>query len=129
MKRLIALLLAMICLVGLTGCTFMEEMADMLYTTSEYRKFKSFADKHKAGMKKEKVLDELGYPDAYRDALGDYYSNRDENFQENLLEDDSAVWIYECHKLPDPAEPYRLKITFNIEGKSEHAELTLVPGG
>jgi hypothetical protein len=48
---------------------------------------------------------------------------------EILLEDSGSAWLYECWKQADPADPYRLKITFNAEGKSESATLTLVPGG
>ncbi len=82
----------------LTGCT------DALFTTAEYRAYQSFAEKHNAGMEKQEILDQLGCPDGYVDAQGNYQSI-------------------------EPADPYRLKITFDADGNSESAELTLVPGG
>lgn len=105
---------------------------NMLFTTAEYRTYQSYADKHKAGMEKQEILDKLGCPDGYVDAQGNYHAIArvdQESFEENLAEDNSAVWVYECWKRPDPADPYRLKITFDADGKSKSAELTLVPGG
>lgn len=110
----------------LTGCT------DVLFTTAEYRAYQTFAEKHHAGMEKQTILDELGCPDGYYNMQGRYqnipYADQ-ESFQATLLEDNSTAWVYECWKRPDPADPYRLKITFDAEGKSTSAELTLVPGG
>ena len=124
MKR--CLLVILLAALLLTGC------ADMLFTTSEYRSYQSFADKHKAGMEKQEILDKLGCPDGYVDAQGNYQSIKpadQKSFEENLAEDSSDAWVYECWKRPDPADPYRLKITFDADGKSKSAELALVPGG
>ena len=124
MKR--CLLVILLAALLLTGC------ADMLFTTSEYRSYQSFADKHKAGMEKQEILDKLGCPDGYVDAQGDYHNipyADCESFEENLTNDNSAMWIYEYWKRPDPADPYRLKITFDADGKSKSVELMLVPGG
>lgn len=122
-KYILAVLLVALLL---TGCT------DALFTTAEYRAYQAFAGKHNAGMERQAVLDELGYPDGYYDMQGNYqripYADQ-ESFQEILLTNLSTAWIYECWKRPDPADPYRLKITFDTEGNSESAELTLVPGG
>ena len=110
----------------LSGC------ADMLFTTAEYRSYHAFANKHKAGMEKQEILDTLGCPDGYYDMQGNYQSipyADQESFKEILLTNLSTAWVYECWKRPDPADPYRLKITFDAEGNSERAELTLVPGG
>lgn len=126
MQRWIALLLILACLMGLSGC------GDLLFTTSEYRSYQSFVDQHKDGVEKQEILDKLGCPDGYWDALGNYHTIAradHESFEKNLEEDNSTAWVYECWKRPDPADPYRLKITFNIEGQIESAELTLVPGG
>ena len=122
-KYILAVLLVALLL---TGCT------DALFTTAEYRAYQVFAGKHNASMERQAVLDELGYPDGYYDMQGNYqripYADQ-ESFQEILLTNLSTAWIYECCKRPDPADPYRLKITFDTEGNSESAELTLVPGG
>ena len=110
----------------LTGCT------DMLFTTAEYRTYQSFAQKHDAGMDPQAILEKLGCPDGYYDAQGNYQSipsAEQGRFVEILLEDSGSAWLYECWKRADPADPCRLKITFNAEGKSESATLTLVPGG
>ena len=122
-KYILAVLLVALLL---TGCT------DALFTTAEYRTYQTFAEKHDVGMEKQAILDELGYPDGYYDVQGNYQSilyADQESFEEILLTNLSTAWVYECWKRPDPADPYRLKITFDAEGSSERAELALVPGG
>ena len=110
----------------LSGCT------DMLFTTAEYRSYHAFANKHKAGMEKQEILDTLGCPDGYVDTQGNYQTiphAEQDSFVDLLLTDSVTAWVYECWKRPDPADPYRLKITLDQNGKSTSAELTLVPGG
>ena len=122
-KYILAVLLVALLL---TGCT------DTLFTTAEYRTYQAFVGKHNAGMEKQAILNELGCPDGYYDMQGNYQSipyADQESFKEILLKDQSTAWVYECWKRPDPADPYRLKITFDAEGNSERTELTLVPGG
>lgn len=122
-KYILAVLLVALLL---TGCT------DALFTTAEYRAYQAFAEKYNAGMEKQEILDELGCPDGYVDAHGNYQSipyADQKSFEDKLLTNFSTVWVYECWKRPDPADPYRLKITFDAEGNSESAALTLVPGG
>ena len=122
-KYILAVLLVTLLL---TGCT------DALFTTAEYRTYQAFTENHDAGMEKQAILDKLGCPDGYYDMQGKYqgipYADQ-ESFQEILLTNLSTAWVYECWKRPDPADPYRLKITFDAEGNSKSAELTLVPGG
>ncbi len=118
----LALLVALL----LTGC------ANMLFTTAEYRSYHAFANKHKAGMEKQEILDTLGCPDGYVDAQGNYQTiphAEQDSFVDLLLTDSVTTWVYEYWKRPDPADPYRLKIAFDQDGKSTLAELTLVPGG
>lgn len=105
---------------------------DLLFTTSEYRTYQSFANNHRAGMEKQEILDKLGCPDGYVDAQGNYQAIKradQESFKDNLSADTSTTWVYECWKRPDPADPYRLKITFDADGKSKGVELAIVPGG
>ena len=126
MKQYKCVLVMLLVALLLTGCS------DMLFTTAEYRSYQSFVDNHKAGMSKQEILDKLGCPDGCVDAQGNYQSIKpadQKSFEENLAEDSSDAWVYECWKQPDPADPYRLKITFDAEGNSESAALTLVPGG
>ena len=126
MKRVVPLILAVINVLGLVGCT------GTFFTTAEYRTYQTFAGKHNAGMEKQTILNELGRPDGYYDMQGNYQSIPyavQESFKEILLTNLSTAWVYECWKRPDPADPYRLKITFDAEGASESAELVLVPGG
>ena len=126
MKRVVPLILAVINVLGLVGCT------GTFFTTAEYRTYQTFAEKHNAGMEKQTILNELGCPDGYYDMQGTYQSipyADQESFQEILLTNLSIAWVYECWKRPDPADPYRLKITFDAEGASESAELVHVPGG
>ena len=110
----------------LTGCS------NMLFTTAEYRSYQAFSNQHKAGMEKQEIWSKLGCPNGYYDAQGNYQnipSADSESVREILMADSCAAWVYECWKRPDPADPYRLTITFNAEGNSESATLNLVPGG
>lgn len=127
MKRITALCTCLVLLaLCFTGC------ADVLFTTAEYRSYQSFAKNYKAGMEKQEILDKLGCPDGYVDAQGNYQTIRhadQESFKANLSADTSTTWVYECWKRPDPADPYRLKITFDADGNSISVGLMLVPGG
>ena len=109
-----------------------EDAVDNLFVTDDYRMYNSFYKHYKDCTDKQTVLDKLGYPEAYFDALGSLvnipYSEREE-YEEELMSSDGTVWSYSCHKYSDPAEPYRLKITFNEEGKSVGIEFQLIPGG
>lgn len=126
MKRLISILAFLISLSLMAGCS------DGIFTTKEYRSYQSFAEHHQAGTEKQAIFNTLGWPDGYFDNQGNYqhisYAER-EDFKSKLLDNSSAVWVYECHKWSDPADPYRLKITFDSEGKSTSAEMAVVPGG
>ena len=59
MKRVVPLILAVINVLGLVGCT------GTFFTTAEYRTYQTFAEKHNAGMEKQTILNELGRPDGY----------------------------------------------------------------
>ena len=103
LKCIIAMIMAALLLIG---CT------DILFTTSEYRSYKSFVDNHKAGMEKEDILDELGSTDGYRDVLRNYHAIAradHERFEENLAEGTSVAWAYECSKQPSPPQYLRQK--------------------
>jgi outer membrane protein assembly factor BamE (lipoprotein component of BamABCDE complex) len=122
MKKLIALALAVVCVISLVGCT----------TTKEYRLYQSFAEMHKAGMEKQEILKKLGCPDSYIDAQGNNQSIKHadrESFEKTLSSDRSTAWFYDCYQFSDPANPCRLKITFDTEGKSVRAEFDFVAGG
>ena len=122
----VAVCIIAIALNFLTGC------ADALFATAEYRTYQIFAENHKIGMEKQEIIDTLGSPDGYYDAEGTYQSIKAadrESFKENVAADLSSSWAYVCWKRHDPADPYRLIITFDAEGKSLNAELTVVPGG
>lgn len=110
----------------LAGC------AEDLFKTAEYRTYKSFSEKHQTGMDAQKIMTDLGCPDAYCDVKGAYCKiNRAdrEKYKEKLLATPGTIWYYECYELPDPANPCRLVITFNDEGKSTDATFSYVPGG
>lgn len=110
----------------LSGCS------EILFTTAEYRTYRSFCDRHKAGTEKQDVYEKLGCPDGYVDGVGEYhhisFADR-ENAAEKLYAADAVIWVYECWKYSDPAEPYRLKVSFDSAGKSVEATMTVVPGG
>lgn len=110
----------------LTGCT------DLLFTTEEYRRCEAFAKKDRNGMKKEAVIARLSYPDHFRDRDGAYQTtvriNRDAR-NGMILGEYPSTWVYECWKRPDPADPYRLIITFDSHGKVSNISWSYVPGG
>ena len=49
MKRVVPLILAVINVLGLVGCT------GTIFTTAEYRTYQTFAGKHNAGMEKQTI--------------------------------------------------------------------------
>lgn len=97
--RFAALLLLLALL--LTGC-----VGD-LFKTKDYRSYKAFAQAHEPGMEQEEILRQLGEPDSRT----------------------AEKWSYECYELPDPANPCRLVISFDDEGKSVDVTFDYVPGG
>jgi len=126
MKRWIAFILVISCMLSLAGC------ADILFVTKTYRSYESFSAKHKPGMEKQKVLEQLGCPRGYCDAQNDYHARGNDNwdqFEQDILAADATKWSYECYKYSDPADPYRLHILFDAEGKSVSAQLEPVWGG
>lgn len=126
MKRLTPVLtVLLIVALMMTGCS------ELLFTTDEYRSYQRFLDHHQAGTERQAVMDELGCPDGYYDDKGAYHHipYLEEDAYKEILLDEGTVFVYECYKRPDPAEPYRLRITFDSEGKSTEAELVIVPGG
>lgn len=126
MRRCKFVLLLLLVVLLLTGCV------QDLFKTAEYRAYKSFSEKYQAGTEAQKILAELGCPDAYNDGKGNYCPiNRAdrESYTEKLSATPGTIWYYECYELPDPANPCRLVITFNDEGKSTNATFSYVPGG
>lgn len=127
MKRFLSFLaLGLTVLILLCSCDF--------YVTDEYRAYNSFYEHYKNGMDKEKVLGKLGgYPEYFYDEGGNSFNKRDfdddDKYREAILENDCRIWVYNCHELPDPANPYRLKITFDENGKSIGVDFEFVPGG
>lgn len=101
-------------------------------TTKEYRTYKSFAERNQLGMSKQEVFDKLGCPDGCKDPDGYYHSvifEDRETFEAGISADMSTEWYYDCYELPDPANPYRLEIAFDGEGRSESIEFDYIPGG
>ena len=105
---------------------------DQHVTTQEYLSDLSFSQNKHVGIDKEGVLLLLGYPDGYRDAEGVYqafpYDKRVEA-QAKLMEEDVVVWVYTGYKRPDPADPYRMTVTFDENGETVDARLEMIPGG
>ena len=129
MKRLLMIVAALSLMALLAGCT------DLIYTTDDYKTYKTFAslaNRDNATTQKQAVLDALGCPDGYIDGDGNYQHipvQEQEAFTQHLLSEESTVWVYECNKRPDPAEPYRLRIFFDAEGNGTAVSFDPVPGG
>ena len=83
-------------------------------------------------MTKSGIFSRFGTPHSFTDENGEkqnyVYAYSDEG-QEELLRIYSSVWVYEFWKYGDPADPYRVFITFDSEGKTTSVEMTAVGGG
>ena len=126
MKRLICIILLFVFTVQLTGCV------DAMFTTHDYRTYNAFAKRHKPGTEKQDVLASLGEPVSYSNGQESYRKNSFDDraqFTKNIMDNDATVWVYECYEMPDPANPYRLIIRFDDEGKTTEIKWYLVPGG
>ena len=125
MKRLVSVCAVILIVALLSAC------ADQFYTTTSFRRYQSFAERYKLGMDRQDVIDKLGIPDSYRDEEGEYHKvpvMEEDAFKEILLKE-GTEFVYTCHKYRDPADPYRLRITFNDEGKSADLEFEQIGGG
>ena len=126
MKKVIVLcaclLVAVMCLSGCQG----------VGTTSKYRAYSAFAQSHKPGMSKEKVFEKMGCPYSYRDDQGNFMvidTDDRGDFEDSISAETAAIWYYDCYELPDPANPYRLTVVFDENGKTVSAEMNAVLGG
>lgn len=116
----------------LAGGIILHIIGTFVGTTKEFRTYKSYAKRNELGSSRQEIFDKLGYPDGIRDSDGYYHSVMFEDreaFEAGISADTSTEWYYDCHELPDPANPYRLRITFDGEGRSENIEFDYVPGG
>ena len=124
-STIICLLLVLSCL---SGCV------DSLFTTQEFKQYQSFSKNYKVGMKKERVIKRIGYPDSYRDLDGNNYrwnyrEDNKEDFQNFAFDDTVSEWHYDCYELSDPANPYRLHVYFDSDGKCTNVDFEAVRGG
>lgn len=130
-KRVFIAIAAVVFLV-LSAGLILNSIGYFVGTTKEYRTYRSFAKRNELGMSRQEVFDKLGCPDCLRDSDGYYhsvmYDDRDD-FEAGISADTSTEWHYDCHEFPDPANPYRLKIAFDSEGRSESTTFDYVPGG
>jgi len=123
LKKIIRLSICLLLLVAcFTGC--ME--------TREYSLYRSFAKSYKVGMDKQKALNRIGCPDVYIDVDGNHYRYRYDNkesFAEDVLCESAVIWIYDCYQYRDPANPCRLKLSFDSKGKCKDVDFSFVAGG
>lgn len=129
MKKFLYTFLLIFMIISLLGCT------DSFSYTRKYNSYNNFAKKDKIGIIKQNILDRFGYPDDYCDLEENFHSlpyinnENSEEYKAILLNNDSHIWIYECYMFPDPANPYRLKIVFDENGKSTENIFEIVEGG
>lgn len=136
MKKIIKLSICFILLVAcLTSCTNpITMLEDRLFYTKSYVLYRDFHQDYKVGMDKEEVVEQIGYPDRYRDADGNVYRHNyreqeREDFNKGALSDNVVIWSYDCYQLRDPANPYCLKVYFDSEGKCTNVTFEIVKGG
>lgn len=130
-KRVFIAIAAAVVLV-LAGGLILHSIGILSGTTKEYRKFKSYAQRSELGRSRQEVFDKFGCPDGCKDPDGYYRSvifEDREGFEAGIPADLSTEWYYDCWQYPDPANPYRLEIRFDSQGKSESIEFDYVPGG
>ena len=128
MKKIL-IFIAILAVASLLLCSCTE----YAFTTSSYKKFKSFADsRNSIGLDKQEVLAKLGYPRSFTGADGELnevdISNKEASKAE-LLDSGESVWVYECHKYSDPRDPHRLKVTFDSDEKISEITFSIIGGG
>ncbi len=131
-KILLIVLTALVIAIVLSGVLILNSIGPFAGTTKEYRTYKSFAKRNELGMSRQEIFDKLGCPDGRKDSDGYYHSimfEDREGFEDGISADMSTEWYYDCWEYPDPANPYRLVIRFEAEGRSESIEFDYVPGG
>lgn len=123
-KKMVVLTVCILCFsVLLSGCT------EYLFTTQSYRKCKSFSDQFARGGRnysKQDVYSKLGCPDGYMTEEAGY-SRAGE--KQRLFDDDVYCWVYDGYEMPDPANPFRMTVTFDKDGKCIDVVFTMVQGG
>ncbi len=130
MKKVMLYMLLLLFAVGsLSGC------GEDLFTTKEYRQMKGIYKQIEDGKtytKDDLYSKMLGCPEGYY-GVDEKYTNIPFEDREAIVDviygEEVDVWIYTCYELSDPANPYRLKITFDSEGNAIQAEFDFIPGG
>ncbi len=111
----------------LCGCS-----TEFLFTTSTYKNFSRFVERHESGIAKQAIFNSFGTPHSFSDESGErqtYNYARTEEGKVELLKNYSSEWVYEFYKYDDPADPYRVFITFDSDGKTTDVKMTAVGGG
>lgn len=106
--------------------------AEWLFTTSTYKNFSKFVKNHEDGMTKSGIFSRFGTPHSFTDEDGERQSfsyAQTEEGKAELLKAYESMWVYEFWKYGDPADPYRVFITFDSDGKTTSVEMTAVGGG
>lgn len=106
--------------------------AEWLFTTSTYKNFSRFVKHHEVGMTKSGIFSRFGTPHSFTDEDGERQSfsyAQTEEGKAELLKAYESMWVYEFWKYGDPADPYRVFITFDSDGKTTSVEMTAVGGG
>ncbi len=105
---------------------------DVLFTTSTYKNFSRFVKHHEVGMTKSGIFSRFGTPHSFtdedRERQSFSYAQTEEGKVE-LLKTYESTWVYEFWKYGDPADPYRVFITFDSDGKTTEVKMTAVGGG
>ncbi len=131
-KILLTVLTVLVIAIVLLSVLILNSIGPFAGTTKEFRKYKSYARRNELGMSRQDIFDKFGCPDGIKDPNGYYHSIMFENretFEHGITTDLSTEWYYDCWEYPDPANPYRLEISFDGEGRSESIEFGYVPGG
>ena len=106
--------------------------AEWLFTTSTYKNFSRFVKHHEVGMTKSGIFSRFGTPHSFTDEDGERQSfsyAQTEEGKAELLKTYDSTWVYEFWKYGYPADPYRVFITFDSDGKTTSVEMTAVGGG
>lgn len=105
---------------------------ELLFVTDDYRAAYLLVNGNYKEKTKQYVFDKLWRPDACANEEQSYheytYKPR-EKYEELIFKEEITAWSYEIWKMGDPADPHRLYLKFDSEGKIIDAQLKQLAGG
>ena len=125
MKKIVTILMLCCLTLSLCGCDFR--------TTQEYKELKKIYESYENGKEytKETLFEQIGDPEyyQYKASYNSLFNEEKQKRKEELFDENTSEWYYDCYELPDPANPYSLVVTFDSDGTVTEMEFEAVIGG